>query len=71
LSPTNQHTTLENIEDQESVAQNREKPEEVVYQINRQIVSKEEWDTFVLSGEKEQIWKIKEIMKKIFTVRIH
>jgi hypothetical protein len=46
LSPTSQHTTLENIEDQTSVSRNREKLEEVVYQINRHIVTKEEWDTF-------------------------
>ena len=46
LSPTSQHATLENIEDETSVAQNREKPEEVVYQINGKIVTKEEWDTF-------------------------
>jgi hypothetical protein len=46
LSPTSQHATLENIEDQTSVAQNREKIEEAVYQINKQIVTKEEWDTF-------------------------
>jgi hypothetical protein len=46
LSPTNKHTTLENIEDQESVARNREKLEEFVYHINRQIVTKEEWDAF-------------------------
>jgi hypothetical protein len=48
LSPTSQHATLENIEDQESVARNRENPEETVYQINGQIVTKEEWDTFCI-----------------------
>jgi hypothetical protein len=46
LSLTNQHATLDNIEDQESSARNREKLEEVVYKINGQIVTKEEWDTF-------------------------
>jgi hypothetical protein len=48
LSPTSQHVTLEYIEDQASVAWNREKLEEVVYQINRQIVTKEVWDTFCI-----------------------
>jgi hypothetical protein len=37
---------LENIEDQASVAWNKENPKEVVYHINGQIVTKEEWDTF-------------------------
>jgi hypothetical protein len=46
LSPTNQQATLENIEDQGSIASNRENLEEVVYQINGRIVTKEEWDTF-------------------------
>jgi hypothetical protein len=44
LSPTNQQATLENIEDQGSIAWNRENLEEVVYQINGRIVTKEEWD---------------------------
>jgi hypothetical protein len=35
LSPTNQQETLENIEDHGSVVQNRENPEEAIYQINR------------------------------------
>jgi hypothetical protein len=35
LSPTNQQATLENIEDRGSIARPRERPEEVVYQINR------------------------------------
>jgi hypothetical protein len=43
LSPTNQQATLENIEDQGSVVRKRENPKEAVYQINRQIVTKEEW----------------------------
>jgi hypothetical protein len=46
LSPTNKHATLENIEYQGSVSWNKEHPEDTVYQINRQIVTKEEWDTF-------------------------
>jgi hypothetical protein len=44
LSPTNQQATLENIEDQASIASNRENLEEVVYHINGRIVTKEEWD---------------------------
>jgi hypothetical protein len=46
LSPTNQHATLEDIEDRGSIAQARERPEEVVYHINGQIVTKEEWDAY-------------------------
>jgi hypothetical protein len=46
LSPTNQQATLENIEDRGSIARPRERPEEVVYQINGQIVTKEEWDAY-------------------------
>jgi hypothetical protein len=42
--PTNQQATLEDIEDQGSIAWNRENLEEVVYQINGWIVTKEEWD---------------------------
>jgi hypothetical protein len=44
LSPTNQQATLENIEDQSSIASNRENLKEVVYHINSRIVTKEEWD---------------------------
>jgi len=48
LSPTSHHATLENIEDQASVARNIKKPEgsEDIFQINGQIVTKEEWDAF-------------------------
>jgi hypothetical protein len=42
LLPTSQHATLESIEYQESIAWNRERPEDVVYKINEQIVTKEE-----------------------------
>jgi hypothetical protein len=34
LSPKNQQATLDDIEDQGSLAQNRENPEEMVYRIN-------------------------------------
>jgi hypothetical protein len=46
FSPKNQQAMLENIEDQVSIARPRERPEESVYQINRKIVTKEEWDTY-------------------------
>jgi hypothetical protein len=46
FSPTNQQAMLENIEDRGSIARPRQRPEEVVYQINRKIVTKEEWDAY-------------------------
>jgi hypothetical protein len=55
LSPTNQQATLENIEDQGSIARNRENPEETVYLINGQIVTKEEWDTFHIEWREENM----------------
>jgi hypothetical protein len=44
LSPTNQKATLENIENQGSIACNRENLKKDVYHINDRIVTKEEWD---------------------------
>jgi hypothetical protein len=46
LSPKNQQATLENVEDQGSIAWNRKNLEEVIYQINGWIITKEEWDIF-------------------------
>jgi hypothetical protein len=71
LSPTNQQSTLENIEDQGTINRPRERPGESVYQINGKIVTKEEWDTYHMWREREQPWKIKEIMKRSSIERIH
>jgi hypothetical protein len=57
LSLTNQQATLENIEDQGSIARPRERPKEVVYHINRQIVTKEEWDAYRIE------WREREAME--------
>jgi hypothetical protein len=54
LSPKNQQATLENIEDQGSIAWNKENLEEAVYQINGRIVTKEEWDVVCIEWRERE-----------------